>query len=114
MCKELRGKAGVKPHSIKNILDQTDAPLDARHNHSGATANTSFTVSWTLAWAQNGDLTIDSDPMGTDGISEKMWSIVLLTDSPPIAMKVIIAHCRPRCATHRITRILIAWRNWFG
>ena len=69
-CKELRGKAGVKPHSIKNILDQTDVPLDARHNNSGATANTSFTVSWTLAWAQNGDLTIDSDPMGANGTSD--------------------------------------------
>ena len=70
--KELRGTAGIRPHTLKNILDQTDVNVDARHNHSTDRAVTSFTVSWTIAWAQNGDLKIASDNAFTDGIKDKL------------------------------------------
>ena len=41
---------------IKGILDQTDVPVDARANNSSSKATSTFAVTWTLAWAQNAEL----------------------------------------------------------
>ena len=70
--KDIRGSAGIKPHTLKNILDQTDVPLDARHNMFTERPVTSSPVTWSIAWAQNGDLTIASDNAATDGIEDKL------------------------------------------
>lgn len=70
--KELRGTAGIRPHCLKNILDQTDVPLDARHNNSAERAVTSFSVTWSIAWAQNGDLKLQTDTAASDGIEDKI------------------------------------------
>ena len=71
-CKELRGGQGLRPAAIKNILDQTDVELDARANNSSQHANTSFPVTWTIIWAQNGDLQVASDGAENDQISDKL------------------------------------------
>lgn len=49
---------GINPHSLKYTLDQVDAEVDARANHSRASDNTSFPVTWTWLWCQNGDFKV--------------------------------------------------------
>ena len=60
-CKEVTGKKGIRAHLLKGILDQTDVPVDARANNSAQRADTTFPVVWTLVWAQNGDLRMNSN-----------------------------------------------------
>ena len=61
----------IQPENLKNILDMTDVNIDARANHSSAKAETSFPVSWTIAFASNAEVQINTAADRT-GLSDKI------------------------------------------
>jgi hypothetical protein len=84
-CKEVSGGKGVLPHLIKGILDQTDVPVDARANNSSSKATSTFPVTWTLAWAQNAELsfTAAGDAAVADKIVELRPPFVFVSEPTP-------------------------------
>ncbi len=84
-CKEVSGGKGVLPHLIKGILDQTDVPVDARANNSSAKAVSSFPVTWTLAWAQNAELSFSAgrDAAVADKIVELRPPFIFVSEPRP-------------------------------
>jgi hypothetical protein len=62
---------GINPHNLKYTLDQVDAEVDARANNSQCSDNTSFPVTWTWLWCQNGDFKLKDDSSAA-GMADKI------------------------------------------